>query len=148
MSEQIAVVGAGQMGNGIAQDIAQSGLPVTMLDVPSDALEKGMATIEKNLDRQVKKGTINEKQREETLGYISPETDIEAAKHSRADSHQQADAPIGERLNTNEQVASNSSAVVCQAHHSGPTLRRASGARCSAAPRAMGGSRVVSRDPN
>src|SRR6476619_6449005 len=82
MSEQIAVVGAGQMGNGIAHVFAQSGFPVTMIDVSSDALEKGMATIEKNLDRQVKKGTISEKQREETLGYISPETDIESAKES------------------------------------------------------------------
>ncbi|MFL5529056.1 MAG: 3-hydroxybutyryl-CoA dehydrogenase [Gemmatimonadaceae bacterium] len=79
MSEQIAVVGAGQMGNGIAHVFAQAGFPVTMLDVSSDALEKGMATIEKNLDRQVKKGTINEKQREETLGYISPDTDLTAA---------------------------------------------------------------------
>ena len=78
MAEQIAVIGAGQMGNGIAHVFAQSGFPVTMVDVSSDALEKGMATIEKNLDRQVKKGTLNEKQREETLGFISPETDIAA----------------------------------------------------------------------
>ena len=82
MSELIAVVGAGQMGNGIAHVFAQSGFPVTMIDVSSDALEKGMATIEKNLDRQVKKGTINEKQREETLGFISPETDLDSAKES------------------------------------------------------------------
>ena len=53
MAEQIAVIGAGQMGNGIAHVFAQSGFPVTMVDVSSDALEKGMATIEKNLDRQV-----------------------------------------------------------------------------------------------
>jgi len=79
MAEHIAVVGAGQMGNGIAHVFAQSGFPVTMIDVSSDALEKGMSTIEKNLDRQVKKGTINEKQREETLGYISPDTDLAAA---------------------------------------------------------------------
>src|SRR5678815_2316272 len=82
MSEEIAVVGAGQMGNGIAHVFAQSGFPVTMIDVSTDALEKGMATIEKNLDRQVKKGTINEKQREETLGYISPETDLASAADS------------------------------------------------------------------
>ena len=79
MSETIAVVGAGQMGNGIAHVFAQSGFPVTMIDVSSDALERGMKTIEKNLDRQVKKGTINEKQREETLGAITPETDLTAA---------------------------------------------------------------------
>jgi 3-hydroxybutyryl-CoA dehydrogenase len=79
MSEQIAVVGAGQMGNGIAHVFAQAGYPVTMIDVSHDALERGMATIEKNLDRQVKKGSINEKQREETLGFISPEQSVDAA---------------------------------------------------------------------
>lgn len=79
MSENIAVIGAGQMGNGIVHVFAQSGFPVTMIDVSSDALEKGLGTIEKNLDRQVKKGTLNEKQREETLGLISTDTDIAAA---------------------------------------------------------------------
>lgn len=82
MSERISVIGAGQMGNGIAHVFAQSGFPVTMIDVSSGALEKGMATIEKNLDRQVKKGTINEKQREETLGFISPESDLDSAADS------------------------------------------------------------------
>jgi len=79
MAEKIAVVGAGQMGNGIAHVFAQSGFPVSMIDVSPHALEKGMATIEKNLDRQVKKGTINEKQREETLGFISTEDSLDAA---------------------------------------------------------------------
>ena len=79
MSEEIAVIGAGQMGNGIAHVFAQAGFPVTMIDVSSAALERGRATIEKNLDRQVKKGTLNEKQREETLGYISTDTDLAAA---------------------------------------------------------------------
>jgi 3-hydroxybutyryl-CoA dehydrogenase len=82
VSETIAVVGAGQMGNGIAHVFAQSGFAVTMIDVSSDALERGMKTIEKNLDRQVKKGTINEKQREETLGAISPETDVGSASEA------------------------------------------------------------------
>ena len=67
------------MGNGIAHVFAQSGFPVSMIDVSPHALEKGMATIEKNLDRQVKKGTINEKQREETLGFISTEDSLDAA---------------------------------------------------------------------
>ncbi|MEO7366795.1 MAG: 3-hydroxybutyryl-CoA dehydrogenase [Gemmatimonadaceae bacterium] len=79
MSEKIAVVGAGQMGNGIAHVFAQAGFPVSMIDVSPHALEKGMATIEKNLDRQVKKGTIAEKQREETLGFISTEESLDAA---------------------------------------------------------------------
>jgi len=79
MAEKIAVVGAGQMGNGIAHVFAQAGFPVTMIDVSPHALEKGMATIEKNLDRQVKKGTIVEKQREETLGFISTDESLDSA---------------------------------------------------------------------
>ena len=59
MSETIAVIGAGQMGNGIAHVAAQAGIPVTMIDVSADALAKGKSTIDKNLDRQVKKGAID-----------------------------------------------------------------------------------------
>lgn len=55
MEERIVVVGAGQMGNGIAHVFAQSGYPVTMIDVSREALERGQATIRKNLDRQAKK---------------------------------------------------------------------------------------------
>jgi 3-hydroxybutyryl-CoA dehydrogenase len=69
VSEKIAVIGAGQMGNGIAHVFAQSGFSVTMVDVSNDALEKGMATIEQNLDRQVKKGSINEKRRNARLHF-------------------------------------------------------------------------------
>ena len=47
------------MGNGIAHVFAQSGYPVTMIDVSREALERGQATIQKNLDRQVKKGTLS-----------------------------------------------------------------------------------------
>src|ERR1700674_4503843 len=58
MTDRIAVVGAGQMGNGIAHVFAQSGFKVVMIDVSQDALDKGRATIAKNIERQVKKGTI------------------------------------------------------------------------------------------
>jgi 3-hydroxybutyryl-CoA dehydrogenase len=71
MEERIAVVGAGQMGNGIAHVFAQSGYPVTMIDVSREALDRGQATIKKNLDRQVKKGTITAEQSAETLGRIA-----------------------------------------------------------------------------
>ena len=54
-TEKIAVLGAGQMGNGIAHVFAQSGYPVTMIDISSDALSKGRATIAANVDRQIKK---------------------------------------------------------------------------------------------
>ena len=59
MTDRIAVVGAGQMGNGIAHVFAVSGFPVAMIDVSADALARGRATIEKNLERQVKKGTLD-----------------------------------------------------------------------------------------
>ncbi len=77
--ERIAVIGAGQMGNGIAHVFAQSGFPVTMIDVARGALDKGRSTIEKNLDRQLKKGTIDAAAKDATLGRIDTNTDIAAA---------------------------------------------------------------------
>jgi 3-hydroxybutyryl-CoA dehydrogenase len=78
-SERIAVIGAGQMGNGIAHVFAQSGFPVTMIDVAEGALDKGRSTIEKNLDRQVKKGTIDAAAKDATLGRIATDRDMAAA---------------------------------------------------------------------
>jgi 3-hydroxybutyryl-CoA dehydrogenase len=80
MDERIAVVGAGQMGNGIAHVFAQSGFPVTMIDVSRDALERGRSTIKKNLDRQLKKGTITAEASDETLGRISIDENLDSAK--------------------------------------------------------------------
>ena len=57
-ADRIAVLGAGQMGNGIAHVFAQAGFGVTMIDISRDALARGRDTIAKNLDRQVKKGTV------------------------------------------------------------------------------------------
>ncbi len=79
MTEQIAVVGAGQMGNGIVHVFAQAGFPVTMIDISEDAVAKGKAVIEKNLDRQVKKGTLDEEAKGATLGRITTATSIDAA---------------------------------------------------------------------
>ena len=78
MSDVIAVVGAGQMGNGIAHVCAAAGLPVTMIDVSADALARGRGTIEKNLERQVKKGTLDAAARDATLGRIATSTDLGA----------------------------------------------------------------------
>jgi 3-hydroxybutyryl-CoA dehydrogenase len=78
MTETIAVIGAGQMGNGIAHVSAQAGFAVTMIDVSADAVARGKATIEKNLERQVKKGTIDAAAAEATLGRIATATDIAA----------------------------------------------------------------------
>jgi len=77
--DRIAVVGAGQMGNGIAHVFAQAGHPVTMIDVSSEALGKGRGTIEKNLERQVKKGTIDAGQRDATLSRLETAQDLGAS---------------------------------------------------------------------
>src|SRR5580704_4117831 len=79
MTDRIAVVGAGQMGNGIAHVFAQSGFPVTMIDISTEAVVRGRTTIEKNLDRQVKKGTIDAAAKDATLGRIRGETSLDAA---------------------------------------------------------------------
>ncbi len=80
MDERIVVVGAGQMGNGIAHVFAQSGYPVTMVDVSREALERGQTTIRKNLDRQVKKGTITTEASAETLGRVELSEKLESAR--------------------------------------------------------------------
>lgn len=80
MAERIAVVGAGQMGNGIAHVFAQASFPVTMIDVSQDALNRGKATIEKNLDRQLKKGTIDQAAKDATLSNVTLATDLADAR--------------------------------------------------------------------
>ncbi|WP_299485684.1 3-hydroxybutyryl-CoA dehydrogenase [uncultured Allomuricauda sp.] len=72
----IAVIGAGTMGNGIAHVFAQSGFQVKLIDISQASLDKGIATISKNLDRMVAKGTIEEKDKENTLGNIATFTEL------------------------------------------------------------------------
>src|SRR6185503_13514385 len=79
MTDRVAVIGAGQMGNGIAHVFAQSGIPVTMIDVSEDALQRGRATIEKNMDRQVKKNTLSADDKHAALGRIATSTELLAA---------------------------------------------------------------------
>ena len=79
MTDRIAVVGAGQMGNGIAHVFAQSGFKVVMIDVSQDALDKGRATIAKNIERQVKKGTIRGDEQVEILSRIDLSMDLDSA---------------------------------------------------------------------
>lgn len=74
----VSVIGAGTMGNGIAHVFAQSGFRVTLVDVSAAQLDKAMATITKNLDRQLQKGTIDEALKTATLNNISTATSIEA----------------------------------------------------------------------
>jgi 3-hydroxybutyryl-CoA dehydrogenase len=69
--EKIQIVGAGQMGSGIAQVAAQAGLAVHLADVDEKALEKGLKAIEKNLARSVEKERISREEMNETLGRIA-----------------------------------------------------------------------------
>ena len=71
MIKNVTVIGAGTMGNGIAHVFAQSGFKVNLVDVSKDQLEKALATISKNLDRQVAKGTITEGVKNSALSNIS-----------------------------------------------------------------------------
>ncbi|WP_298343185.1 3-hydroxybutyryl-CoA dehydrogenase [uncultured Algibacter sp.] len=74
--KNVAVIGAGTMGNGIAHTFAQSGFKVQLIDVSEDALKKGIQTIAKNLDRMVSKEKITEQQKTEILNNITPYTNI------------------------------------------------------------------------
>src|SRR5213083_2029895 len=78
MTDRIAVLGAGQMGNGIAHVFAQAGFPVTMIDISRDALQRGRDTIAKNLDRQVKKGTVTASDKDAILGRITTADSLDA----------------------------------------------------------------------
>lgn len=78
-TERIAVVGAGQMGNGIAHTAALHGIPVTLIDVSAEVLARARATIGSNLERQVKKGTATPEARDAALAAITTATDLGAA---------------------------------------------------------------------
>ncbi|ROL86221.1 3-hydroxybutyryl-CoA dehydrogenase [Pseudomonas chlororaphis] len=73
--QNIGVIGAGTMGNGIAQVCAQAGFEVTLLDISDSALQKAVATLAKNLDRLIAKGSLDEAQKQTTLGRIRTSTD-------------------------------------------------------------------------
>ena len=75
--ENITVIGSGTMGNGIAHTFAQFGYRVNLVDINADALQKAMATITKNLDRQVAKGTLTDEQKTQTLANIITITDLQ-----------------------------------------------------------------------
>jgi 3-hydroxybutyryl-CoA dehydrogenase len=80
MTEIIGVVGAGTMGNGIAQTAANAGFAVVMCDVSQDFVDRGVANISKSLDRFVKKETITADQKNEILGRIKPTTNLDDLK--------------------------------------------------------------------
>ncbi|MBL7700789.1 MAG: 3-hydroxybutyryl-CoA dehydrogenase [Ferruginibacter sp.] len=76
MIQNVSVIGAGTMGNGIAHVFAQAGFKVSLIDVNPTQLERAMATINKNLDRQITKGSITDDQKKSTLANIVTSSDI------------------------------------------------------------------------
>jgi 3-hydroxybutyryl-CoA dehydrogenase len=77
--KNITVIGSGTMGNGIAHTFAQFGYLVNLIDVNEVALQKAIATIGKNLDRQVTKGVISEADKTATLANITTYTNLKDA---------------------------------------------------------------------
>ncbi len=80
--KNVTVIGAGTMGNGIAHSFAQFGFSVTLSDVKQEFINRGLASIHSNLDRQVKKGTLTQQQKAETVARISTTTELISASSS------------------------------------------------------------------
>ena len=76
--ERVGIVGAGQMGSGIAHVCALAGLPVALVDAKPDALDKARATIGRNIDRQVAKGAVSAQDKQDALDRIATGTDYAA----------------------------------------------------------------------
>ncbi len=77
---KVGVIGGGTMGNGIAHVFAMKAYPVVLVDVSREILERALATIRQNLQRQAKKGLLPEEQIDEILERITPSTEVEAVK--------------------------------------------------------------------
>ncbi|MGH8347726.1 MAG: 3-hydroxybutyryl-CoA dehydrogenase [Pseudomonas sp.] len=81
--QNIGVIGAGTMGNGIAQVCAMAGFNVTLLDISESALQKAVATVSKNLDRQIAKETLTPEQKQATLDKIRTSTDYSSLQNAQ-----------------------------------------------------------------
>ncbi|QZP30628.1 3-hydroxybutyryl-CoA dehydrogenase [Pseudomonas sp. DR48] len=81
--QNIGVIGAGTMGNGIAQVCALAGFNVTLIDIAESALQKALATVGKNLDRQVAKETLTEAQKLDALARIRTSTDYSSLQNAQ-----------------------------------------------------------------
>lgn len=73
---KVAVIGAGTMGNGIAHVFAQNGYPVTMIDISGDALQRGLNTIQQNLDRMVQKEKITAEEKTQAINLLNTSTNL------------------------------------------------------------------------
>jgi 3-hydroxyacyl-CoA dehydrogenase len=78
--KRAAVIGAGTMGGGIAMNFANAGIPVTIIENNEDALKRGMATIEKNYNTSVQRGSLREEDKAKRLALFNPSTDLNALK--------------------------------------------------------------------
>ncbi|NQD96315.1 3-hydroxybutyryl-CoA dehydrogenase [Pseudomonas sp. CrR25] len=81
-NERIGVIGAGTMGNGIAQACAVAGFPVVLLDISENALERGMLSLQQNLERQVKQQVLSAQARDAALERICASTDYRSLHDS------------------------------------------------------------------
>jgi 3-hydroxybutyryl-CoA dehydrogenase len=80
--QKVGVVGAGQMGNGIAQVAAMKGLSVLMTDISDESLKRGLTTIESSMDRMIKKGTYTAEEKVKTMSLIKTAKELSAHKDS------------------------------------------------------------------
>jgi 3-hydroxybutyryl-CoA dehydrogenase len=80
--QKVMVIGAGQMGGGIAQVCAQSGYDVLLNDIKEESYTRGLAVISKNLSRNVEKGRMSEEEKTAVLGRITKSLDLQDAKHA------------------------------------------------------------------
>ena len=120
MSEIIGVIGAGTMGNGIAQTAASNEFDVVMCDIQQDFVERGVQNIGKSLDRFVKKETITEENKNEILGRIKTTTNLEDLKDctliveaatENFDIKKQLFEKLDELTNENAILSSNTSSI-------------------------------------
>ncbi|QVW25395.1 3-hydroxybutyryl-CoA dehydrogenase [Pseudomonas hormoni] len=81
--QNIGVIGAGTMGNGIAQVCALAGFNVTLIDISESALQNALATVGKNLDRQVSKDTLTQEQKLTALDKIRTSTDYSSLQNAQ-----------------------------------------------------------------
>ena len=105
--EKVAVIGAGTMGGGIAMNFLNAGIPVTMLETKQEALDRGVATIRKNYEAQVKKGKLKQEKYEERMALLT--TTLDYAELKDADLIIEA---VFEELGVKEQVFKQLDAVM------------------------------------
>ena len=108
--KKVAVIGAGTMGNGIAHVFAQAGFQVSLIDISTDQLNKALATIAKNFDRQIAKGTLEASVKETALKNITPVTTLATGVHDAELVVEAATENIELKLNIFKQIDEHASA--------------------------------------